>query len=810
MIRLASGVLTRQRMLRAALAVGIGAGILTVTFGAGYRSSATVLTDGSAYVQTHNTVSRVNAASAGVDARAARAMATGKQRLEVVQVSSGGVYVVNNATGDVYLLSTDTLDPQQVDKRPNAPARLQVTSGGGRTYLLDPGAGRVTLLPTQDGDGTRADVVTPAPIDQLVVDRSGTAWAYSSRTGDLYQIDGAQVRDQRHASQSGDRVSMTLCDGSPVLYDADTGDAIGYGPDNVPVNLAASDGVLAAPGVAPAVAVVAVPRTAEVVIGDLHSGDVHRIRLDGREGHSFGPPVVVNNRIYLPDYTAHQVVVLDLTNLALRDRIDVPGTSRTFEVFARDDRVWVNDPYADTLVTVDPSGQQTAVDKGTGGSGPGSSASPKPTTTPPDHPPTVPRTDPPNSPTTPKRVTVPNVIGKDRSSACAEVAARGLVCNPVAVSDGTGPAGVVVSTNPPAGTTKSSGDTVNVYYRRQALGSVPDVTGMAVSQACRTLLAVRPTSLRCVPQPSGLARSVAEVDRVVAQQPAPGAPVVAGTPVVLTYPALVQTPSAVGLPQANACGPITVAGLACRPIDLGSAAGTGKPAGVVVDQSPTAGTGADPNQLVTVKYYSNANVTVPSLVGQDPGSACAALRAANLACDPNDNEATQQTNVVHGQNPGPGTVVPAGTPVQYTYESTGPDATLLRFKAPAPRRANFLTTGDVGPPPGWSAQSSLGRVYTAGQGGVPGLIPIYRSCYLACGDPGTFYYSGNPNTQTNYVMQGEAFRCFDPAASAPSGTRPLHALFNGQVWVWAVPGSGEYATFTSVGFADRFTVCHIW
>jgi hypothetical protein len=196
-----------------------------------------------------------------------------------------------------------------------------------------------------------------------------------------------------------------------------------------------------------------------------------------------------------------------------------------------------------------------------------------------------------------------------------------------------------------------------------------------------------------------------------------------------------------------------------------------------------------------------------------PDQACAALTAAQLGCTRQDAVATLQLGVVLAQSHAAGQVVPAGTAVTIAYETTGP-VELQRWKAPAPERANFLAAlgSGHGSPGGWSSQSTLGSVYLPGTADVPGLWPVYRSrCESGCAFG--YYYSPNPTAQVNYVIEAEAFRCFDPAA-APAGSRPLHALLlrDPAGWVWAVPGTGEWDAYhqPDIEIANDFVVCHIW
>jgi hypothetical protein len=270
-------------------------------------------------------------------------------------------------------------------------------------------------------------------------------------------------------------------------------------------------------------------------------------------------------------------------------------------------------------------------------------------------------------------------------------------------------------------------------------------------------------------------------------------------------------PIVVGQGADQACATLVAAQLVCARQDAGVAARQDQ-VGVVQAQQPAAGAVVPPGTSVTVVYPTQPppppTTTVPSVVGTDPGTACATLQAAALVCDQDGTEDTLQPGVVHAQSVAPGSVVAPGTHVQIVYNGLGsPGAALTRYKAPGAARANFLTVGDYPAPAGWSYQGQIATVYTAGQAGrLRNLVPVYRYCHNSCGAPDTFYYSANPATPAGYVQQGVAFSCF---TSQPAGTRPLQALFNGTVWVWAVAGSTEYGIFTGAGFQDKFTVCFV-
>jgi beta-lactam-binding protein with PASTA domain/outer membrane protein assembly factor BamB len=847
--------LTSRSLLRAGLAAALVAGVLAVGFGAGYRSANVVLTDDGGYVQKGHRVAHVNAASGGVDAEAPADSATGDTQLQVTQDGSGAVIVVDPTTHQAARLPIDTLTPAPITTAPAGPG-LSAAAGGGQAYLLDPQNGTVSQL-ADGGTTPPVTVDTPVRVDQMVVDGTGTAWAYSTPTGDLFEITGGQLRDRRHAGRPADHSTLTLAGGRPVLYDADTGQATGYGdgPGLVPVNLAVSGGLPAAPQTPPAdgsqaapVLVVVVPATADLVAGDLGSGQVRQLRLPDQSGDRFGAPVVAAGRIYLPNFDKHQVTVLDLARFRVLRKVAVPGNSSTFQVSVQGDRVWVNDPYERRMLTFDSDGHVDPIDKGNGDGvtperlpgdpEPSASASPAPTQSPgvqdlPAGPTTTPHTTtsaprPPGA----RRATVPRLVGLDRAQAKRACQQAGLDCRFAATDTGSGRTDVVLASDPPEGATVSRGSVVNVVYRGPA--SVPDLVGEKVDQACAGLRAI---ALDCTRQAAGLAGNASAVGVVTRQQPPAGAAVATGTKVSLSYPALVATPTVGGQPWQTACAIVTQAGLACDATNIGTAP-TGTAAGVVVAQAPVPGAGADPGQPVTVQYYGS--VGVPNVLGAAPAQACAALQAAQLACVPSDSEQTTQCNVVHGQSVPPGTAAPAGSPVTITYLDACP-VTLHKYSQRGTTCDVVCNTkyfdnnkvylygvflGVGGPPPGYApgrgknVETDVGSGYPAGAPGSAGLVNVYQ--FNAPGYPCTvvnscnaedtrYYFSAGTSPPDGFHLAGAAFSCFNPNAPQPPGTRPLMAMFDGGRWAWAVQGTAGYTNYLDSGFTKgSFLLCYVW
>ncbi|MBB5867367.1 beta-lactam-binding protein with PASTA domain [Allocatelliglobosispora scoriae] len=797
--------LPAHRLLRAALAIVAVAGAGAAVFTVGYQRSDSALGDGSAYLQKQHSVVHINGASGDIDAESAKTLATGTQQLEVVQVRPGVVYAVNNDTGEVTLLPTDTMEPEPVDKRPESSGRLTVESGGDNAYLVDAVRGTASRLDGLGGPGS--DVPLPAKIDQMVVDGGGVGWGYAPDSGELFRVVDGKVDGRQRVGGLGEHVVLTLVGGRPVVYRPATGQAEVYDADGLVrrLDLAADNGLIADESTQDTL-VVFVPRTGELVVADA-DGEIRRTVIGDRKGEQsrFGRPVVFQGRAYLPDYTYHHIIAVDLAGPRVVLTEPVPGTARPFHVMVRDNLLWVSDPYDRTIMTFDKRGVKTEGEPGEPAASPSAKPSPTPS---PTASAAAPGSGSPSPSPTVRTIVVPNVVGSDRNEACRRL--RPLTCRLVAVPEGNGETGAVLSTKPPAGSRVKPTSRITVYYRGPA--EVPNLANMTADEACD---AVRQAKLTCVERKEGTAATAAAAFVVTAQQPAPGTRIDTGGNVTITYPVTVAVPAVVGTPIDQACTTLESAtyGFHCARNDLGSAAGTGQQPGVAVRQAPDGNTAAAPGTTVTVSFYGNANTTVPAVTGIGPDDACARLAAAFLTCNRQDYAATNQLGVVLAQSHPGGAVLPAGTAVTIVYETTGA-VTLLRWKAPAPRRANFLAPAGSGqgPPGGWSAQSSFASVYQPGTADLPGLVPIFRSrCVSGCGEIGGYYLSGNGAAQAGYAMEGEAFRCFDPAA-APAGTRDLHALFldDANTWVAAVPGTGEWNVFHQSPIRYDFVICNVW
>jgi len=351
----------RERIARIGLAGVALAAVLAATFGVGYRASHSLLAGSGAFVQKGHTVVHVNAESATVDAEAARDLATGRERLEVVQTDPETVWVVNHTTGRVTRLPTATMTPTDAPQKLRTPARARVMTGGGQGYVVDPDSGTLNRLDSTSGQAQRVEL--PDKVTQVVVDSKGKAWAFAPKTGELYQVANGRLTDRTKVAEPQERSArLALVKDQPVVYRPAAGSitvasAAGGHPTSIPAPQ--KQGAVRL-GVGPTdrpLLTALVPSTGELYVADIASGTVRATDvLEPYAGSGLGDPVVLGDRIYVPDQRLRQIAVLDLTSLRLRDTVSMPSGKDPFELFIRDGRVWANDPYAPTMLVFDRAG----------------------------------------------------------------------------------------------------------------------------------------------------------------------------------------------------------------------------------------------------------------------------------------------------------------------------------------------------------------------------------------------------------------------------------------------------------------------
>ena len=270
---------------------------------------------------------------------------------------------------------------------------------------------------------------------------------------------------------------------------------------------------------------------------------------------------------------------------------------------------------------------------------------------------------------------VPDVVGLKASAAVARLKAAGLDSRVTTVASKAA-AGVVVSQSPAAGTSVANVSTVSLNVAK-GQATVPDVTGQLAADAKAALrtAGLVPVEFK-VPgtEPKGT---------VTAQKPLPNKKVLRGSEVRINVstgtggptttsagttttaaPQTVTVPSVLRLQQSAAQRRLHDAGLRA----LVKYVPSGRPVGVVLGQSPSAGTKVKKGSRVRLAVSRGPNPTltvVPDVVGQDQQTATTNLQDAGfkvqvLRVRPSN---PSQNGKVVDEQPAGGTRAPDGSTV---------------------------------------------------------------------------------------------------------------------------------------------------
>ncbi len=224
------------------------------------------------------------------------------------------------------------------------------------------------------------------------------------------------------------------------------------------------------------------------------------------------------------------------------------------------------------------------------------------------------------------KVTVPDVVGETTATATQTLQNDHLTLGPTTFRTSTTAKGLVLATNPKAGTSVSRNSAVGLVISdgpNIPTVQVPTVTNEQLAPAIQKLTAANLTySVKYI-------NSNQPVGFVISQNPAGGTSIKANVPVVLTVSGTqtaVPVPSVIGQSPASA-GAI----LAQKGLNVGSQSQgcpSASSSGTVAAQSPGAGQSVAPNSSVNL-VISNC-VAVPGVIGQSASSAQNAITNAGL------------------------------------------------------------------------------------------------------------------------------------------------------------------------------------
>ncbi|MCK9894156.1 PKD domain-containing protein [Frankia sp. AgB32] len=299
-------------------------------------------------------------------------------------------FVVDTSTGTVGRISGATYAWNHRTGLLPAGRSAELFAGSDALYLLDGRAGVVTTteaasLTVRGRQSLTARVATGGG----VVDEQGRLWLVDTRTGDLVWFDGTTRHDRPHAADPASS-RLVLADGRPALVnlarrqitplsaDGRPGAATCLDVGSAGAGSGAADVQLAGATDASRV-YAAVGARGVLMVADLATRRCGSVIDLAAAGHRLGIPIDLGDRVFVPDYTAGAVHVVDLAAGRLLSSRRVLPAGRHFTLAAQGGFVFYNDPAGTDAGVIRLDGSTSPVRKygadttgnGTGGTGTG-------------------------------------------------------------------------------------------------------------------------------------------------------------------------------------------------------------------------------------------------------------------------------------------------------------------------------------------------------------------------------------------------------------------------------------------------------
>ncbi len=385
---------TRAERWRPALAgsgvLAVVAGLLVAGMNGGYPATRPRLSSGAAWLASTQVgqVTLLDGSSGEVAAQVP--VASRGDRIEVTQ-QGGTAYVVNHGTGAVRRVDGATFEvTRPTVPIPDARDGLVAVPGPGVVYVLDAARGvlaRTDPVTLADRD-TALPLVTRLDPRAVVVDDAGRLWVLDRDTGDLVWIDRGRRRTRPGISQPGAGL-LVPAGGAPVVVDTGRRRVSvldpGTGDTRATFGLPAGSADRAWAGGSSANRLWVIAGGGLLVLCDLDARGCGAALPLGTGTGELGTPVESGSRLFVPDYSTGQVLIVELDRPRVTARAQVLQPGTRFQLLNRDGLVFFNDPDSEHagVVRVDGGVRPTAkYDPHGPPHGPGEGTHPAPTPTP--------------------------------------------------------------------------------------------------------------------------------------------------------------------------------------------------------------------------------------------------------------------------------------------------------------------------------------------------------------------------------------------------------------------------------------------
>ncbi len=339
---------------------------VAVALGQGASKALLELGDGAVWLPTdpRGVVTLIDSTSGRPTAEIQVATGDGTE-LSVVY-RDGKAYAYDASTG-VLTLIDDASRSSSLAVDTGGDDGTTVLVGGGHTYVVDLEAGSVQVLDGQTLEPVGEPVELGGALGSVVVDGEGVLWAALRQGGRVVHADAEGTVGTLKVTD-GATAPLTVVGGVVHALDVAAGTVRVLGIDSVtdgmPLSTArnADPAQLLVSAASDRDIAVLDPASCQVAVLAVQAGTSASVALPGETcGDDFGTPVVVDDLVFVPNYSTGGTLVLDITGkeapTEVEVRADGPGQ---FDLFVDDGNVIANDPTSNEAVIF--SGGTEAVD----------------------------------------------------------------------------------------------------------------------------------------------------------------------------------------------------------------------------------------------------------------------------------------------------------------------------------------------------------------------------------------------------------------------------------------------------------------
>lgn len=383
--RTLGAALSRRRALRGSrgfITLGTAgvviAASLVLAFGVPARSTLLRLLSGHGWIASSrpDQVMLANGETGRLDFR--MTLGSSGQAIDVVQ-SGQHALLVNQTTGETGSIDLGTLKVNQTHSvaptgslgtPEQVTATNQVIPGpDGDFYLVHRRSGQIDLINALS-NATVAHITVGTGLSDAIVDSTGTLWVEHSNTGTLYGIRYANstlhmsnVRSSVVAPR--DTVELSSVNGNLAVLDRTKGTFFmaARGVPGPAVTLPTHLGASAHLASAVSGSVVPLSSPGKVVLIKKQVASV--VALNGRSGNALGNPIPFDQKIFVPDLTTGNVVVLNDTGVQVGTPIPPKsgGHAPTLTADVQNGSLFINNPASRVAFSVTSSGRIHQVNK---------------------------------------------------------------------------------------------------------------------------------------------------------------------------------------------------------------------------------------------------------------------------------------------------------------------------------------------------------------------------------------------------------------------------------------------------------------